>query len=87
MTLDCSDVPSDITYNCTNPWGEDCTSKVGFAFTSLWNYTQRIQAACANDTRLFLPDESFATAQNASLNQEACSAITGPGWTYYPLVE
>lgn len=81
MTIDCGDVPSNITYDCANPWGEDCISKAKFQFTSLWGYTQKIQAACANDTRLFLPDGSFATAEKASLTQESCLAITGMDWT------
>jgi len=49
----------------------------------LWNYTQNIQAACANDTRLFLPKGGSATAQNASLTQDSCAAIAGSGWTLY----
>ncbi|KAL8829573.1 MAG: hypothetical protein Q9191_001950 [Dirinaria sp. TL-2023a] len=84
MPTYCSDIPLSDSNNCTNPWGEDCTSKAGFQFTSLWNFTRNILAACANDTRLFLPDEGFATPQNASLTQESCAAIAGSGWTYYP---
>jgi len=83
MAIDCSDVPSNVAYDCANPWGVDCTSKFRFEFGSLWNYTQRIQAACANDTRLFLSKGAFATAQNASLTQDSCAAIAGSGWTYY----
>jgi len=83
MAIDCSDVPSNVTYDCANPWGVNCTSKFHFDFTSLWNYTEKIQAACANDTRLFLPQGGFATAQNASLTQESCAVIAGSGWTHY----
>ena len=84
MTTDCGDISSSILYNCSHPWGENCTSKYKFQFTSLWNYTERIQAACANDTRLFLPDGGFASAENASLTQESCEAIAGSGWKHYP---
>ena len=84
MATDCSDVSSSISYDCAHPWGENCTSKYKFQFTTLWTYTQRIQAACPNDTRLFLPDGEFAAPKNASLTQESCDAIAGSGWTYYP---
>jgi len=83
MAIDCSDVPSNVAYDCANPWGVNCTSKFHFEFASLWNYTQNIQAACANDTRLFLPKGGSATAQNASLTQDSCAAIAGSGWTLY----
>ena len=62
----------------------NCTGKAGFRFTTLWNYTKSIQAACANDTRLFLADKTFASARNASLTQEACVTFAGSGWTPYP---
>lgn len=83
MAIDCSDVPSNVAYDCANPWGVNCTSKFRFEFASLWNYTQSIQAACANDTRLFLLKGGSATTQNASLTQESCAAIAGSGWTLY----
>lgn len=84
MAIDCSDVPSNITYDCANPWGQDCTSDGIFQFVSLWRYTQNIQQACANDTRLFLPHGGIASPQNASLTQKACVDIAGWNWTYYP---
>lgn len=81
MALDCSDISPPVTNNCTEPWGVGCTTREGFRSTSLWNYTRNIQAACANDSRLY---GGFATAQNASLTQSACVDITGKSWTYYP---
>lgn len=87
MAIDCSTVPSKTTYSCAYPWGEDCTSEDKFQFTSLWNITKNIQAACPNDTRLFLADNAFATAQNASLTQASCVAIAGSDWTLYPKLD
>ena len=83
MAMDCSHVPSNVTYNCTNPWGQDCISEKRFDFTSLWSYTQSIQQACPNDTRLFSFDGAAATPQNASLTQASCAAIAGSGWIWY----
>ena len=83
MASDCADVPLTASYDCTNPWALNCTSKSGFQLNSLWHYTQNIQAACANDSRLYLADKTFATADNASLTQEACTSIAGSSWTYY----
>lgn len=89
MSIDCSDVPSNVTYSCDNPWGEDCTSRDGFNFTTLWRITQNIQHACANDTRLFIPEgnRGVATPQNATLTQRACSAIVGSKPKLYPWTE
>ena len=87
MPLDCSNIPSNISYNCENPWGKDCTSTKRFEFVSLWNYTQNIREACANDSRLFLSKGEPATRQNAGLNQAACVAIAGSGWQKYPAVD
>ena len=84
MAIDCSNVPTDVTYDCANSWGQGCTSEKQFHFASLWKYTQNIQQACPNDTRLFLPLGGIASPQNASLTQASCAAIAGPGWTYYP---
>ena len=87
MPVDCSNVPTSHDYNCTNPWGPNCTSNQKFHFLSLWSYTQNIQQACANDTRLFVPNGGVASPQNASLTQTACAAIAGPGWQYYPAAD
>ena len=87
MALACSNIPSDISYNCENPWGKNCTSFKHFDFVSLWNYTLHIQEACANDSRLFLTKGEPVTRQNAGLNQAACVAIAGSDWTTYPAVD
>lgn len=87
MPLDCSDVPSNISYNCENPWGQNCTSAKQFDFESLWNITLHIQEACANDSRLFLSKGEPANPQNAALNQAACAAIAGSGWTRHSAVD
>ena len=87
MPVDCSNVPTSHDYNCTNPWGPNCTSDQKFHFLSLWSYTQNIQQACANDARLFVPNGGVASPQNASLTQEACAAIAGPEWQYYPAAD
>ena len=84
MAIDCSNVPNNVDYDCTNPWGQDCTSDKHFDFASLWKYTLQILKACPNDTRLFLPHGGVATPQNASLTQAACADIAGSNWTYYP---
>ena len=84
MAINCSDVPSDISYNCAKPWGQNCTSRAGFDFKDLWSYTQNIQKACPTDPRLF---GYISTPQNASLNPAAYIAIAGKGWQYYPGVE
>ena len=83
MAGDCADIPLAASYDCAIPWGFNCISKAGFQFTNLWNYTQKIQAACANDSRLLLADKAFATADNASLTQKACTSIAGSDWTRY----
>ena len=87
MPLDCSDVPSNVSYSCRNPWGQNCTSAKHFDFVSLWNYTLQIQEACANDSRLFLSKGEAATPQNAALNHASCVAIAGSDWTRYPAVD
>ena len=87
MAIDCSDIPSNLTYDCANPWGQGCTSDERFHFISLWNYTQSIQHACANDTRLFIPHGGIASPQNASLTQASCTAIAGSDWRYYPAAD
>ena len=87
MPLDCSNIPSNISYNCENPWGKNWTSAKHFDFVSLWNYTLNIQEACANDSRLFLSKGEPATRQNAALNQASCVAIAGSDWTRYPAVD
>ena len=84
MAINCSDVPSNISYNCAKPWGQGCKSKAGFDFKDLWSYTQNIQKACPTDPRLF---GYFSTPQNASLTPAACIAIAGKGWHFYPGVE
>lgn len=87
MPLDCSKVLTNVTYDCANPWGQGCTSDKHFHFPSLWEYTENIQRACPNDTRLFIPRGGIAFPENASLTQEACAQIAGPGWTYYPAAD
>lgn len=84
MAIDCYKIPANGLSNCSSPWGQGCTSSRGFEFASLWNYTQKIQAACPNDTRLFKGSLRTTFANNASLTQEACVAIAGSGWTAYP---
>ena len=85
MAIDCNEVLSTLAYNCTYPWGQGCTNSKGFDFVSLWEITQNIQKACANDARLFIDAKgSTVTGQNAALTQESCSAIAGPEWNYYP---
>ena len=84
MAIDCSNVPTNVTYDCANPWGQGCTSDKHFHFASLWKYTKNIQKACPNDTRLFIPNGGIASPQNASLTQASCAAIAGSDWKYYP---
>ena len=87
MAVDCSNVPTSHDSDCTNPWGQNCTSERKFQFVSLWSYTQNIQQACANDARLFVPHGGVSSPQNASLTQEACAAIVGSDWEYYPAAD
>ena len=87
MAIDCRDVPTNVTYDCAKPWGQGCTSDEYFDFSSLWKYTQNIQKACANDTRLFHSDGGSASPQNASLTLASCDAIAGSNWTYYPAAD
>lgn len=87
MTMDCSEVPTNVTYDCAHPWGDGCTSKKGFDFTSLWQYTLRIQGACPTDPRLFLTEGKDATASNCALTQSACAYIAREKWTEYPKVD
>ena len=84
MPLDCHDVPVDGPYNCSNPWGQGCTSSRGFEFASLWNYTLNIQKACPEDARLFKGLAGTTFAHNASLTLDACEAIARPTWKAYP---
>ncbi len=86
MTMDCSEVPTNVTYDCAHPWGDGCTSKKGFDFTSLWQYTLRIQGACPTNPRLFLTEGKDATASNCALTQSACAHIAREKWTEYPKV-
>ena len=87
MPPDCSNIPSNASYDCENPWGQNCTSAKHFHFATLWNYTLHIQEACANDSRLFLPKGEPATPQHAALNQAACAAIAGSDWSRYSAVD
>ena len=87
MALDCQDVPSHVTYNCSNPWGLGCTIRKGFDFISLWNYTLSIQRACPTDSRLFRAVGGTTSPSNASLTQDACVAIAGGSYTVYPAVD
>ena len=84
MAIDCRDVPANVTYDCANPWGQGCTSDKRFDFSSLWKYTQSIQQACANDSRLFQFHGGSTSPRNASLTQASCAAIAGSDWKYYP---
>lgn len=84
--MDCSEVPTNVTYDCAHPWGDGCTSKKGFDFTSLWQYTLRIQGACPTNPRLFLTEGKDATASNCALTQSACAHIAREKWTEYPKV-
>lgn len=83
MANDCSNVPTNITYDCANPWGQGCTSDKHFDFLDLWKYTLEIHDACPNDPRLFIHAGGIASPQNASLTQAGCAAIAGSSWTYY----
>lgn len=87
MAIDCSDIPTNITYDCTNPWGQNCTSDERFHFTTLWKYTWNIQNACATDTRLFIPRGGITSPRHASLNQASCKFIAGPDWKRYPAAD
>ncbi|KAF8848986.1 hypothetical protein BDZ45DRAFT_697930 [Acephala macrosclerotiorum] len=81
---DClSAADANAVYNCTNFWGLDCTNKLGFEFTTLWNITQSIQQYCPTDPRLFLVDGLPATPENAALTHGACKAFAGSSWTMY----
>ncbi|CZR68057.1 uncharacterized protein PAC_17956 [Phialocephala subalpina] len=82
---DCLSIPdSEVVYNCTNLWGLNCTNKLGFEPTTLWNITLRIQHFCSTDRRLFLIDGSHATPENAALTHDACKVFAGSSWTMYP---
>ncbi|KAK0508450.1 hypothetical protein JMJ35_008726 [Cladonia borealis] len=87
MPLDCSNVPSNMSYSCTNPWGQHCTDAEHFDFNSLWRYTLSIQEACANDDRLFNDRGASATPDNAALTQAACVAIAESQWSRYPAAD
>lgn len=87
MPLDCSKVPPNASYSCTNPWGQHCTNAKDFDFNSLWNYTLSIQKACASDSRLFIDRGTSATPNNAALTQAACVAIAGSPWHMYPTAD
>ena len=87
MPLDCSKVPSNASYSCTNPWGQHCTNAKHFDFNSLWSYTLSIQKACANDSRLFIDRGTSATPNNAALTQAACDGIAGSQWHRYPTAD
>lgn len=71
-------------YNCTNLWGLNCTNKLGFEPTTLWDITLRIQQFCPTDPRLFLTNGLPATPENAALTHDACTAFAGSSWTMYP---
>ena len=77
----CDDVPSNVSYDCAHPWGEDCTAHdKGFDFVSLWKYTERIASSCLQDPRLF----QSAYLGHPSLTQKACSRIAGFNYNVYP---
>ena len=84
MTLDCNDVPGDVAFNCSNPWGWGCKSNEGFNFANQWSYTRNIQKACDSDSRLYDVRSALATPQNAALTQPSCTEIAGSSWNYYP---
>lgn len=82
--LDCQQVPSNVVYDCSNPW-PTCKSSKHFDFASLWNYTNLVHQACPTDSRLYRPIQNLLPSVNGlSLTQDACIAATGGGWTNYP---
>lgn len=87
MVFDCSDIPGHIVYDCSNPWGQGCTSSQHFNFATLWNYTRIFQNTCATDERLFGVGDGPTTLQKAALTMAACTAIAGGSWTYYPAAD
>ena len=66
----------NTTYDCANPY-PNCTSSLGFQFSSLWIISQNIYNACPTDWRI-------ADPQVDALSDAACQEIAGSGWTYYP---
>ena len=87
MTNECNQVPANGTFDCVNPWGNNCTSSDHFEFTSLWGFTYKILQSCPNDSRLFKIAGGLPTAQNASLTQAECEAIAGSAWNPYQGVD
>ncbi len=82
--MDCLSIPDSAEYNCSNRWGVNCTSHIGFQFDEMWSITQRIQRYCPSDPRLYLGGSGPATPKNAALTGRACKAIAGETWQYYP---
>lgn len=80
MPLDCNNVAVNSTFDCSSPWAPDCTSRYGFDIYSLWNITQRINASCPSDPRLFQPN---GAATGPALTRAACEQIAGSGWKFY----
>ena len=64
------------TYNCSDPY-PNCTSSLGFQFSSVWTITQNIYNACPTDWRIFDP-------QTVAISEQACEELFGPSWTGYP---
>lgn len=86
MAFDRRDVAANLPHDCEKPWSRNHTSPEGFGFSRLWQYTQDIQSACSNDSRLYHPQGHSPSPQNPSLTLEACVAIAGSDWSYYSLV-
>jgi hypothetical protein len=82
--MDCLSEPESSQYNCSHLWGLNCTSQVGFDFSTAWNYTQRIQRYCSTDNRLFREGNIPATPGNTALTGAACRAFAGSTWQKYP---
>lgn len=82
--MDCASITDSADYNCTNPWGNNCTTIVGFDFARVWNITRNIQRYCPTDPRLFLAGNQPANISNAALTNEACERFAGKTWAYYP---
>ncbi|MCJ1404091.1 hypothetical protein MMC11_007316, partial [Xylographa trunciseda] len=73
--MECSLNPN-LSYNCDRPY-PNCTSSLGFQFSSLWTISQLINSSCPQDWRLYDP-------QTATLSEAACEQIAGTSWTIYP---
>ena len=87
MSPDCKDVPVSASQNCSNPWGIDCKSHLGFNFVSLWNYTQNIQRVCPQGPRLLKNSQGRSFPKSAALTQAACTYIAGATWKPHAAID